>query len=605
MPDDYGLFLDFDDFDKLLRNDDLADEPVDLNTFVNDQGYLNLGVDLSPIQSALIENMSQIYKYPTLVQLYGEEKATKMWSQRSNEIIAMLGKGSGKDFSSRIAILYSVYKLHCLNDINKYYNKSRGGFIDFLNVAINAPQAQNVFFEPLKSMVMESPYFRDIVEPRAAELRFHERPVRCFSGHSESEAWEGFDFMTIVLDEIAAFKTDAELKDGGRGRHSASQLYNMSKNSVISRFSDVGKIVLLSFPRFKGDFIEQRYYSTVDHKFPCSELCTSEAGVESYVVDPEFENVKAHYIHHVYAIKAASWEANPTKTKEMYASAYATNPVEAKMRYECEPPLAEDAFFKDQEVVRECFQINEEPVNGDGTFKSWFNGKDGKQRYIMVDLATKKDRAALCMVHNDGFRMMETMDGMQNLPVVKMDLIKYWEASVNSDIDFTNIRSFILDLKKRFNIAEVRMDRWQSHEFRQILIQNGLKCEFMVASKQHYDTLSTILHDKRLHGYWSDILVEDELLRLRLMNNNKVDHVSGGYKDGSDALAGAVAMCIEAGDADLTINLNIIDTGDESNDDGEVKYISPTISPEPVKENSSPDKLPDDLGDWLSSIGVV
>lgn len=605
MADDYGLNIDFSDFDKLLRQDDLVEEPVNLDTFVNDKGFLNLGVDLSPIQSSLIENMAQIYKYPTLVQLHGEEKATKIWDQRSNEIIAMLGKGSGKDFSSRIAILYSVYKLHCIGDINKYYNKSRGGFIDFLNVAINAPQAQNVFFEPLKQMVMESPYFRDIVEPRASELRFHERPVRCFSGHSESEAWEGFDFMTIILDEIAAFKTDAELKDGGRGRHSASQLYKMSRASVISRFADVGKIVLLSFPRFKGDFIEQRYYSTIDHSYPCSDLCTEEEAVEQITVDPEFEHVKAHYIHHVYAIKAASWEANPTKTKEMYAADYAINPVEAKMRYECEPPLAEDAFFKDQDVVRECFHINENPSNDDGSFKPWFNGRDGKIRYIMVDLARKKDRAALCMVHNDGFRMVETMDGVQNLPIVKVDMIKYWQASVNSDIDFKAIRSFIFDLNKRFSVAEVRMDRWQSYEFREILIQNGIKCEFMVAGKQHYDTLSTIMHEKRLHGYWDEILVEDELLRLRLFNNNKVDHVSGGYKDGSDALAGSTFMCLEAGDFDRTVHIDLVNTEDDENHIGDVKYISPLDNPDPSLPNSTPEALPTDLGDWLASISVV
>ena len=53
------------------------------------------------------------------------------------------------------------------------------------------------------------------------------------------------------------------------GNHKAKtgeEIYNWARGSVTSRFSETGKIVLLSFPRFKDDFIQQKYNEVVDDK---------------------------------------------------------------------------------------------------------------------------------------------------------------------------------------------------------------------------------------------------------------------------------------------------------------------------------------------------
>jgi hypothetical protein len=74
----------------------------------------------------------------------------------------------------------------------------------------------------------------------------------------------------------------------------------------------------------------------------------------------------------------------------------------------------------------------------------------------------------------------------------------------------------------------------------QSLRSQGINADFHSVKKTDYDTLLTAIYDGRLRGYWNEILVEDELLKLRLMSNNKVDHPTKGSKDLADALAGSV-----------------------------------------------------------------
>jgi hypothetical protein len=517
MSDFIGLNLDFNDFDRLLRQDDLVETPVPIQVFVQDKKYLGLP-PLSPIQEEIVKHSTQILKEKTLISIYGDKEGREYYQKYTdNEVICMLGKGSGKDHCSRISIAYTAYLLHCLRDPLNYFGKAHGVYIDLLNLAVNAQQAQRVFFEPLKNLLLASPYFNEVgFEPRVSEIFFFSRPVRCFSGHSESEGWEGYEVLTVVLDEIAAFKTDAELKGETRSKGSASAIYNMSKLSVMSRFPEVGKVILLSFPRYKGDFIEQRFYGAREKKEPKT-----------------------------WFIKAATWEVNPTIKREQLESEYVRNPVEAAARFECNPPNMEDAYFRDPELVRKAFMYGEDPINEDGTFKKWFNNTDQHVRFIHVDLALKRDRAALSLVHSPGLREVKTLNGTEKLPVINVDLVYSWEAGINEEINFSSIRQMIIDLCRKFDVAKVTFDRWQSIEMIQSLRSLTINADFHSVKKTDYDTLTSAIYDGRLRGYWNELLVEEELLKLRLFSNNKIDHPTKGSKDLADAIAGAVFTCVE------------------------------------------------------------
>lgn len=76
-----------------LSDDDFEELPVEIEEFVTSDKFLNLPA-LSEYQYTMIKAGSQIYKYETLVSLYGEDKANRRWKETFNEIILQLGKGT-------------------------------------------------------------------------------------------------------------------------------------------------------------------------------------------------------------------------------------------------------------------------------------------------------------------------------------------------------------------------------------------------------------------------------------------------------------------------------------------------------------------------------
>jgi hypothetical protein len=578
MSDYLGLNLEYKDFDRLLRQEELVEEPVSIQTFVQDKKYLGLP-PLSPIQLEIVRHSTQIFKKHTLIKLMGEQEGEEWYNKYTdNEVICMLGKGSGKDHCARISVAYTAYLLHCLRDPLNYYGKATGVYVDLLNLAVNAQQAQRVFFEPLKNLLLSSPYFNEVgFEPRVSEIFFFSRPVRCFSGHSESEGWEGYEVLTIILDEISAFKTDAELRGETRAKGSASAIYNMSKLSVMSRFPEVGKVILLSFPRYKGDFIQQRYFSANDKMEPKT-----------------------------WTVKAATWEVNPTIKREDLESEFIRNPIEARARFECEPPNMEDAFFRDPDLVRAAFSYADDPLNEDGTYKKWFNNQDNHVRFIHVDLGLKRDRAALAMSHCSGFTEVKTGIGVETLPIINVDFVTSWEAAHGQEINFASIRSMIVELCRKFDVGLVTFDRWQSVEMIQSLRSQNINADFRSVKKSDYDSLMTAIYDRRLRGYWNELLVEEELLKLRLFANNKIDHPAEGSKDLADAVAGSVACCIDNIAIESEMDIEILRPGiDWENDEEELGYGTVRIYDGNVNEfipgysKSSPQGL-EDL--WLENL---
>ena len=150
--------LNFDDLIDMLDGEEFDERPVDLRTFVQSPEHLGLP-PLSEYQYTLIEKSSQIYKESTLVKLFGEEEGVRMFKQTANEVVAQLGKGSGKDYCSTISVAYIVYLLLCLKDPASYYGKPPGDSIDIINIAINAQQANNVFFKGFRTRIDKSPWF--------------------------------------------------------------------------------------------------------------------------------------------------------------------------------------------------------------------------------------------------------------------------------------------------------------------------------------------------------------------------------------------------------------------------------------------------------------
>jgi len=594
--------FDFNDLIDILDGEEFDERPVDLRTFVTDKNYLGLP-GLSEHQYTLIEKSSQIYKESTLIKLFGDSEGSLRYRQTCNEVVAQLGKGSGKDYCSTISVAYIVYLLLCLKDPASYYGKPPGDSIDIINIAINAQQANNVFFKGFKNRVTHSPWFAGRYFEKASEIKF-DKNVTVYSGHSEREAFEGYNVLVAVLDEISGFALDST--SGHDQAKTASGIYDMYRASVDSRFPDYGKVILLSFPRFKNDYIQQRYDDIISekeiisrsHKFKLDpELPDNMVGNEFEIFWDEDQIISYKYPR-VYAIRRPTWEVNPTRSIEDFKIAFYRDVTDALGRFACMPPEAIDAFFKSREKIEMAFNDLSVAVDGFGRFEEWFVPKDDTEYFIHVDLAQKHDHCAVSMAHIEKFVSVKVTDTYsQPAPIIKVDAVMYWTPTSDKSVDFGEVRDYILSLRSRgFNIRICTFDRWNSHDMMQQLKQYGINTETLSVAKKHYDDMAMVVLEERLSGPHIPLLV-DELLELRIMRD-KVDHPRKGSKDLADAVCGSIYNAISLTRAAF----GDIEVHDYSSVKKQYRESLSADSPNLIR---APSAMPRDLSDALSGMEII
>jgi len=552
---DFNVFLD------ALSGDEFDETPVPLEQFVTDKEYLGLP-PLSENQYTMIRASTQIYKQDTLIRIYGEDEGRKIFKQTCNEIIMQLGKGSGKDYTSTIACAYVVYLLLCLKDPAVYFGKPPGDAIDIINIAINAVQANRVFFKGFNQRIERSPWFQGRYVAKANMVEF-DKGVTVHSGHSESEAWEGYNVLIVILDEISGF--ELESTSGHQNAKTASSIYKMYKGSVTSRFPDFGKIILLSFPRFKFDYIQQKYNEAVaekevvlrHHKFKVDPDLPDGTQGNEFEIEWEEDHIISYRMPKIFALKRPTWDINPTRKIEDFTEAFYTDPQDALMRFACMPPDATDAFFKNRAVIEKAFSNPKLNVDEYGRFDDTFKPNPERTYFMHVDLAQKHDHCAVALAHVEGWVTMKIGENYkQAAPRVVVDAVRYWTPTASKSVDFTEVKDYIISIRDReFNLKMVTFDRWNSHDMMQQLGVHGIKTEILSVAKKHYEDMSLTLTEERLHGPKIQLLI-DELLQLRIVKD-KVDHPRKGSKDLSDAVCGAVfnAISLTPPDADREVEI--------------------------------------------------
>jgi hypothetical protein len=621
-------FFDYNELMNLVDGEDFEERPVDIEEFIYGYEYLDItngGKDnlrLSEEQLLLIRASSQIYKLDTLISLYGEKEGRRRYDDTCNEVIFQLGKGSGKDFTSTVAVAYIVYLLLCLKDPAAYYGKPGGDSIDILNIAVNAQQANRVFFENFAIRIERSPWFRGRYEKKAGHFAF-DKNVNVYSGHSEREAWEGYNTLYVVLDEISAFALEST--SGHHAAKTAQAVYDMYAGSVTSRFPDFGKLVLLSFPRYKDDFIQQRYdevvlEKTTEHLSKTLKLDPSlPDGIEEneFVVEWERDHIVSYVMPHIYALKRASWEVNPTKSIEDYTGAFFKNYVDALSRFACMPPESVDAFFKDEQKVDTALTARNGVNNDTGRFEDWFLPDPNKKYYVHVDLAIKHDRCAVSIAHVENWKQIQIGNGRtEPAPVVHVDAVRWWQPTPDKNVDFVQVRDYIVSLRQRgFNIRLVTFDRWRSDDMIIYLNGIGMRAEVLSVAIQHYTDFAALVQERRVVIPQLSEL-RKEMLRLRIMPNGKIDHPRKGYKDLADATCGAIFNAVSHTPRNQFDTIEIVTA--ESLREEEIRQREQEKSeidiPMPWEEKDNTagkimppkrDKMPDDLSTWIDNLRII
>lgn len=552
----------FDDFLEALKDDNFEEIPVDAKTFIQSPDYLGQP-GLSEIQYDIVEAMSQIYRKEDLQTIMGEEEGAKYYDKYTkNEIILQLGKGSGKDFTSTVACAYIVYKLLCLKDPARYFGKPSGDAIDLINVAINAQQAKNVFFKGFKSKIERSPWFAGKYEAKVDSITF-EKSITVYSGHSERESHEGLNLLLAVLDEISGFAS--EVATGNEQGKTADNIYKAFRGSVDSRFPDLGKVVLLSFPRYNGDFISERYESVVadkevitkTHRFIINPLLPEDDKDNWFDITWDEDHINAYKYPGVFALKRPTWEVNPTRKIDDFKIAFMTDLGDAMMRFACVPTYASDAFFKQADKVRACMTIRN-PLDSFRRFEENFKPDPDKIYYVHADLAQKHDKCAVAIAHVEKWVNVQVIKDYQQIsPVVVVDAVAWWEPKVEGPVNLSEVKQWIQNLRRLgFNIGLVTFDRWQSFDIQNELQAVGMRTETVSVAKKHYEDMAMLVYEERLALPAVELLFE-ELTELKIMKNDRVDHPRKKSKDLADAVCGSVFGAISHTPRDQNLEVEI------------------------------------------------
>jgi len=552
----------FDDFLEALKSDNFEERPVDAKTFVEGEDFLGQP-PLSDVQYDIVEAMSQIYKLEDVIEIMGDAEGRRYYKKYTkNEVILQLGKGSGKDFTSTVACAYIVYKLLCLKDPARYFGKPAGDAIDIINVAINAQQAKNVFFKGFKNKIERSPWFAGKYYPKAESIEFN-KSITVYSGHSERESHEGLNLILAVLDEISGFAT--EVGTGNDQGKTADNIYKAFRASVDSRFPDLGKVALLSFPRFPGDFISAKYDAAIadkevvtkTHTFVMNPDLPAELDGNSLTIEWDEDTILSYKYPGVFALKRPTWVVNPTRKVDDFKLAFFTDMGDAMQRFACIPTFSSDRFFKQTEKVQSAMTIRN-PLDSIRRFDESFQPDPTKTYYVHADLAQKHDKCAVAIAHVDKWVNIQVLKDYQQIaPVVVVDAVAWWEPRTEGPVNLSEVKQWIQNLRRQgFDIGMVSFDRWQSFDIQNELKAVGIRTETVSVAKKHYEDMAMLIYEDRLAMPMIDLLYE-ELTELKIMNNNKVDHPRKKSKDLADAVCGAVFGAISHTPRDLNLEVEI------------------------------------------------
>jgi hypothetical protein len=547
--------------------------------------------------------MSQIYQQKDLERFMDHDDAAQHYKKYTkNEVILQCGKGSGKDFTSTVGTAYLVYKLLCLKDPAKYFGKPPGDAIDLINVAINAQQAKNVFFKGFKTKIEHSPWFAGKYESKVDSITF-DKSITVYSGHSERESHEGLNLMLAVLDEISGFAQESV--SGNENAKTGDAIYKAFRASVDSRFPDYGKVILLSFPRYQGDFISKRYEEVIAEKetivrnydFILNPDMPEDSDGNKFSVEWDEDHILSYKIPGVFAIKRPTWEVNPTRKIEDFKLAFYTDPGDALMRFACMPNFSSDAFFKQRDKLERSMTLRN-PLDNFRRFDPAWEPNPDKVYFVHADLAQKHDKCAVAISHVEKWVDIKSFnDYEQIVPFVVVDAIAWWEPRKEGPVDLSEVKNWIIHLRRMgINLGLVTFDRWQSFDIQQELKAVGIKTDTLSVAKKHYEDLAMLIYEERVAMPHLDLLFE-EMSELKIVSDKKVDHPRKKSKDLADAMCGSVYNSIShtRRDTNQQIEIHTWSSSTKKRNEEQLK----------IKNLIEPPPAPKEVEDYLSGMGMI
>jgi hypothetical protein len=475
-----------------------VEQPVTFHEFVNDPWHMD--------QPPLGDRQRQD------IETFLGEEPTQIFSRLAShlegafrEAVLVWGKGGGKDWICTMVQCYLVYLLLCIKDPRHVLGLAPHEAVDILNVSYSAKQANEVYFTKFLQRILHWRWLRhnypiefqrkvinredhphaqlqpdgqNYVHIGADQVRFPHL-IRAISEHSENESYEGYNILFWVMDEAAAFRNAGK-------KANAHKVYSTLRTSAVSRFPQLWRGMMISYPRSADDFIMTKY-------------AQGQADSECFTS------------------LAYTWQVNPTKQESDFEKDREKNPVEYEAKYRCNPPPRFGSAF-DPLNVDACVDYSrkslvktkpaiisarvEEPGTG-VVYQRQFVGKSltdvnvhdlgekARPRVFHVDGGLTNCPAGLVVAHGE-----PVMVQGQVLNKVVVDVLLQWKPlpSKRLQVSLNNIAAFIETLSHHITIVRGSYDQWNSQSALEALFLANIPVEKHDITADDYGCLEGLIN---------------------------------------------------------------------------------------------------------------
>jgi len=538
---------------KWLKENPAFDEmPGSMPEFLGD-GYLNIEKGIRPgVRQELIE-------------LFGPEVnnrriALYRWGMFTGAI------GIGKTTMASIILPYMCHWILCLKDPQDFYDLLPGSRIAFMQMSTSEDQAKETVFGDIKARIEHSPWFQRNypMDPKFVnQIRFP-KDIWVLPGNSAETTFEGYNILGGILDEADSHKVTKD-------KDYAEQGWDTINSRIDSRFDDRGFLLTIGQMKKASGFAAKKYAelkADTENAHTVRMTIWESRGWEHYAKLPDgsrdsfwYDTKRKEIVPSGAASIIASGNVNLMEVPNVYRRSFENQPEKALRDLAGIPPAAGDAFISltykiDEAVERwaEHYKVIS-PVNKDSVrpqFEDWFVANDSLKRVMHVDIAYSDQGDALGLSMGHVSKLVEFEGELK--PYITFDFLMRIKAAPGYEIFLQDIRRIIYELKdeRKFRIAKVTMDGFQSTEMKQQLRKRRFHTDYLSVdkSKLPYEDLRDALYEDRIEfppyitylnrGDADTVQIAVKELSELEDQERKVDHPANGSKDVADTMAGVV-----------------------------------------------------------------
>lgn len=543
---------------------DYKEIPVDIDTFLNSDVYLG-----------------KTNRHGDAVYPFWRKELNKFFGA-GNKYYEWILTGAtriGKTSTAISATAYMLYRLMCLRDPQKYFNKKDVSKFSILFFNITKDLARGVAYREFNDTLKESPWFNAHGTFSDSDKNFYYIPEggKIIIDYG-SDASHGLGQQVFVgfMDEINFSK--AGVKDVTKAKAHMKATYDTIAARVTGTFKHggevFGKIFAVSSKRSDSDFMEAYV----------EEQLNAGAGDHMFISDaPQWEvlprdtfSKDTFYIavgdRHHKGFVVPDNQCFPEALEDLKKQGYRLlqPPVDMKSNFLADFHIALRDLagiavtgalsFITQEAISQCTtterrnpfytDILEIGTKDNYSIEEFFHMKEVPAifkripLFIHLDLSLNTDRTGISgggitsrkdITNNEGAKV--------SMPFLSHMFSVAIQAPRGDKIPYGKIVAFLVWLRKQgFHIEIISRDQFQSEYLGQELEAKGFKVEKISLDRTSdgYTALRSVLLEERIEQL-DHKLLQDELVRLQRDSiTDKVDHPAGGSKDVADSHAGWV-----------------------------------------------------------------